>query len=191
MNELFPIFLKAHQIPILIIGGGEVAAEKLKFLIKSSPNAKVTLVAKEIAPITQQFLQRNPSIQFHNRWFKKEDLYEKKIVIAATNNQGLNLELSVYSKKLNFLLNVADQPQFCDFYLGGIVTKKNLKIAISSNGKSPILTKRLREFFEENLPNEIDSSIEKMEVFRKMLTGEFNEKLKVLSEMTENLINKN
>ena len=51
-------------------------------------------------------------------------------------------------KSRNLLVNVADTPELCDFYLGGIVTKGNIKVAISTNGKSPTMAKRLRQFFE-------------------------------------------
>jgi precorrin-2 dehydrogenase/sirohydrochlorin ferrochelatase len=85
------------------------------------------------------------------------------------------------------LLNVADKPEFCDFYLGGVVTKGDLKIGISTNGKSPILAKRLRETFEEILPPSLEETIASTNLLRKKLHGNFEEKLKTLNELTKDL----
>ena len=52
VNELYPIFLKTEQLQILIVGGGNVALEKLEFLLKSSPNAQITMVAPFYRDIT-------------------------------------------------------------------------------------------------------------------------------------------
>ena len=59
-NTLYPIFLKLHQLPTLIVGAGEVGHEKLSFMLKSSPKAQVTLVAPWIAPKIQKLLEMYP-----------------------------------------------------------------------------------------------------------------------------------
>jgi len=190
MNELFPIFLKANQINMLIIGGGKVAQEKLFFLQKSSPLAKITLVAKEINEEVYSILLQFPRPTIYNRSFTIEDIADKHIVIAATNNHPLNIELRYLADKYHFLLNVADKPEFCDFYLGGVVTKGDLKLAISTNGKSPILAKRLRETFEEILPPSLEKTISSTHELRKKLHGNFDDKLKKLNALTQELITK-
>ncbi len=149
MNELFPIFLKADKINFLIVGGGKVALEKLFFLQKSSPNAKIELVAIEILPEVFELVKKFPDSKLFHRAFSVDDLADKQIVIAATNNSLLNLRLRDLADKYKFLLNVADKPEFCDFYLGGVVTRGDLKIGISTNGKSPVLAKRIRQWLED------------------------------------------
>ena len=71
------------------------------------------------------------------------------------------------------MVNVADTPDLCDFYMGGIVTKGNLKIAISTNGKSPTVAKRLRQWLEAVLPDEIDDLLETLRRYRKTLKRRF------------------
>ncbi|MCH2233932.1 MAG: bifunctional precorrin-2 dehydrogenase/sirohydrochlorin ferrochelatase [Crocinitomicaceae bacterium] len=188
MNELFPIFIKAHETPILIIGGGEVAEEKLHFLLKSSPHARVKVVAKELTPGVISFLDNHPNLIVARRAFEPEDLKGKKLVIVAANNPELLEEVKALSEEHDILMNSADNPPYCDFYLGGIVTKGNLKIAISTNGKAPIIAKRLREFFELNLPDNLEENLEVLETLRRQLTGDFEKKLSQLNELTKELI---
>lgn len=187
MNELFPVFLKTNQLNFLVVGGGNVAHEKLHFLFKSSPKTKIDLVAEKILPEVFELLKKFPDAKVYQRKFKDDDVFDKHLVIAATNNMSLNMHLRTLANKHQFLLNVADKSELCDFYLGGIVTKGNLKIGISTNGKSPILAKRLRETFEEILPPSIEATIESMYHLRKKLHGNFDAKLKVLNELTTEL----
>ena len=85
---------------------------------------------------------------------------------------------------------MADTPELCDFYLGSIVTKGDLKIAISTNGKSPTLSKRIREFFEDILPDNINDLILNLNEYRKTLKGNFEEKVDALNEITKSFKNK-
>ena len=81
-------------------------------------------------------------------------------------------------------MNVADTPDDCDFYLGSIVKKGDLKLAISTNGKSPTFAKRLRETFEEILPASIQSILDNLSAIRQKMKGDFNDKVEKLNELT-------
>ncbi|MBL7899695.1 MAG: bifunctional precorrin-2 dehydrogenase/sirohydrochlorin ferrochelatase [Crocinitomicaceae bacterium] len=188
MNELFPIFLKADKINFLIVGGGKVALEKLFFLQKSSPNAKIELVALEILPEVFELLKKFPESKLFHRAFSIDDLADKQIVIAATNNPLLNQRLRDLADQYKFLLNVADKPEYCDFYLGGIVTRGDLKIGISTNGKSPVLAKRIRQWLEAVLPDSIEKAISLNHRLRKKQKGNLEEKVRKLNKLTEGLI---
>jgi precorrin-2 dehydrogenase/sirohydrochlorin ferrochelatase len=83
---------------------------------------------------------------------------------------------------------VADTPELCDFYLGGIVNKGNIKIAISTNGKSPTKAKRLRQFFEDVIPDEVDDLAQNLNRFRKTIKGDFALKVTKLNRLTKGLI---
>ncbi|WP_027125781.1 precorrin-2 dehydrogenase/sirohydrochlorin ferrochelatase family protein [Gelidibacter mesophilus] len=188
-NNLYPIFLKMHQIQTLIIGGGNVALEKLTFLLKSSPNANVELVAPffrdEVKNLAAQF-----DINLIYTAYDSAFLCDKDLVIAATDNVEVNQQIYKDAKRRNLLVNVADTPEFCDFYLGGIVTKGNVKIAISTNGKSPTTAKRLRQFFEEVIPEDVTILVENLNHYRKTIKGNFEQKVTALNKITETLISK-
>jgi precorrin-2 dehydrogenase/sirohydrochlorin ferrochelatase len=189
-NEFYPIFLKAHELNILIVGGGNVGLEKLSFLLKSSPNAKVSLVAPFIKEEIKILAATHPTVTLIKEEYAKEYLDEKHIVIAATDDQMVNLNIFLEAKQRNLLVNLADQPQYCDFYLGGIVTKGHVKIAISTNGKSPTTAKRLRQFFEQIIPESINELVQNLHTYRKRLKNDFEYKVDTLNELTETLLDK-
>lgn len=74
------------------------------------------------------------------------------------------------------------------FYLGGIVTKGNVKIAISTNGKSPTTAKRLRQFFEQIIPESIDELVQNLHSYRKRLHQNFEQKVDTLNDLTKSLL---
>lgn len=189
-NNLFPIFLKVDKLRVLIVGGGNVGSEKLRFLLKSSPSTKVTLIAPEISDEIDILSAQYPNVTLVNREFRAADLNGEDIVIVATENHELNLEIQKLTKERKILVNVADTPDLCDFYLGSIVTKGDLKIAISTNGKSPTFAKRFREFLEEALPDDLQKVIDNLNKIRGKLNGDFAHKVKTLNELTSNLVSK-
>ena len=77
-------------------------------------------------------------------------------MIAALNDQAVSEQVSQDAAEQGKLINVADKPDLCDFYLGSIVQKGSLKIAISTNGKSPTIAKRLKEVLGEMIPGEME-----------------------------------
>lgn len=190
-NELYPVFLKVHQFDTLIVGGGEVGLEKLSFLLRSSPHAKVTLVGKEIREEIKELAYRHPGVTLMERPYSKADLTEMQMAIVATENPALNRKIRDEAKSRGILVNVADTPELCDFYLGSIVTKGDLKIGISTNGKSPTVAKRLRELLTATLPEEIDDLLANMRVIRNRLKGDFAFKVKKLNQITSDLVSRN
>jgi precorrin-2 dehydrogenase/sirohydrochlorin ferrochelatase len=189
-NELYPIFLKLHQINVLIVGGGNVGLEKLSFMLKSSPNANVEVVATKFLPELEALVEKHPSVQLTQAKFKKKMLKKRHMVIACTDDLEVNKRVYDLSRKRFLICNIADTPPLCDYYLGGIVTKGNVKIAISTNGKSPTTAKRLREFFEEVIPEDVNKMVENLNEYRKTLKGNFEEKVQKMNEITEALKNK-
>ncbi|MGE8430229.1 MAG: precorrin-2 dehydrogenase/sirohydrochlorin ferrochelatase family protein [Sphingobacterium sp.] len=188
MNQLFPIFVKVNQIDTLLVGGGKVALEKFQALISNDERLNLTIVTREIIPEFEELLQNYAQIQLHIRPFIPDDLTDKQLVIAATNNIELNEQLRNLTRQNNILFNAADKPELCDFYLGSIVKKGDLKIAISTNGKSPTIAKRVKELLNDLLPEEIDETLSLMSSYREQLRGDFEYKVKQLNEHTKNIL---
>jgi precorrin-2 dehydrogenase/sirohydrochlorin ferrochelatase len=186
-NELYPIFLKLNQLNVLIVGGGNVGLEKLSFMLKSSPNANVEVVATQFLPELEALAEKHPSVKLTQSKFKKKMLKKRHLVIACTDNLEVNKRVYDLSRKRYLICNIADTPPLCDYYLGGIVTKGNVKIAISTNGKSPTTAKRLREFFEDIIPDDINQMVENLNEYRKTLKGNFQEKVDKMNEITQAL----
>ncbi|MCG9794186.1 precorrin-2 dehydrogenase/sirohydrochlorin ferrochelatase family protein [Flavobacterium algicola] len=186
-NELYPIFLKLQNLSVLIVGGGNVGLEKLSFLLKSSPRAVVEVVAPEFLEALVTLAAKHPSVKLTQKRFKKKMLKKRNMVIACTDDLKVNKRVYDLCRERYLICNIADTPDLCDYYLGGIVTKGNVKIAISTNGKSPTTAKRLREFFEEVIPEDINQMVENLNEYRKTLKGDFEEKVQKMNEITETL----
>ena len=183
-NTLYPVFLKLKSLRVLIVGGGNVALEKISFMLKSSPDARITLVADEIQHSIQELTSSFPEVKLVHRRFRIWDLLKKDLVILATDNYQTHVRIRKWAHLKGLLVNVADTPELCDFYLGAIVTKGNLKVAISTNGKSPTMAKRLREFFEEVLPENTDDLLTNMNQVRSEMKGDLQQKVDALNEVT-------
>ena len=159
-------------------------------MLKSSPNANVEVVAPKFLPELEDLVEKHPSVKLTKAKFKKKMLKKRHMVIACTDDLKVNKRVYDLSRKRYLICNIADTPDLCDYYLGGIVTKGNVKIAISTNGKSPTTAKRLREFFEEIIPDDINKMVENLNEYRKTLKGNFEEKVQKMNEITESLKNK-
>ncbi|WP_345988197.1 TSUP family transporter [Chryseobacterium sp. Chry.R1] len=183
-NSLYPIFLKLEQLSLLIIGGGRVALEKLESVLGNSPETSIKLVAKEIITEVKALQARFPNIQIHERPYNENDFNNADLAIIAVNDLELAGQIREKARNHDLLVNIADKPDLCDFYLGSIVRKGSLKIAISTNGKSPTIAKRLRETFTEIIPDEMDTVLDNMQDIRNQLKGDFNYKVKELNRVT-------
>lgn len=183
-NNLFPVFLKLEELDTLIVGGGNVGLEKLNALLKSSPAARITIVAPNIKEEIKILAIGLKHIRLIERNFRVRDLQNKDMVVLATDDRDLHLRIRVLARKRRLLVNVADTPDLCDFYLGSVVTKGNIKIGISTNGKSPTIAKRMREYLEEALPEDTNVLLKKMQHIRERMKGDFAHKVKVLNDIT-------
>ncbi|MDP3467759.1 MAG: TSUP family transporter [Daejeonella sp.] len=187
-NQLFPVFLKLNQLKVLLVGGGNIGLEKLQAVLLNSPEAKINIVSDTFLPALLDFVAAYPEVKLFHRRFEPNDLLGHDLVILATGDNHINAEIRTMARGLNLLINVADKPELCDFYLGSIVKKGDLKIGISTNGKSPTIAKRLKELFQENLPDELDLSLQQMNALRNTLNGDFAHKVKELNKATAILV---
>ncbi len=190
-NMLFPVFLRLDRLHILIVGGGKVGLEKISSLWTNSPNASIRLVAPEIDPEIEQLALQNPDfLKLSYKEYQRDDLANADIVIAATCIRSLNHQIWSDAKSQRIIVNVADTPELCDFYMCSVVKKGDLKIGISSNGLSPTITKRVRELLEEVIPDSIDDLLHNLRSIRDRLKGDFEYKVQKMNELTSIFTNK-
>ena len=189
-NNLMPVFLKLEQMRLLIVGGGIVGLEKLSAVLANSPSTKIRLVGITISNEIRHLAVKNNNIELYERAFEESDLAFADIVITALNDHKASEEICLLAKKHGKLINAADKPDLCDFYLSSVVTKGSLKIAISTNGKSPTIAKRLKEVINNMLPDEMENVLDNMQSIRNGMGGDFNEKVKQLNDLTKVLVAK-
>ncbi|MCT3960357.1 TSUP family transporter [Elizabethkingia anophelis] len=189
-NSLYPIFVKLETLSLLIIGGGKIALEKLNSVLNNAPQTSVKLVAKEIIPEVKALQEEYKNLVLEQRAYTYADFDAADLVIAAVNDLVVAEQIRNDAHVKGVLVNIADKPELCDFYLGSIVRKGELKIAISTNGKSPTIAKRLREILTETIPDEVDEVLDNMQNIRQQLKGDFEYKIQELNRLTTEYLSK-
>ena len=186
-NPLFPAFLKLENLRVLLVGGGNVGLEKLSAILRNSPATAVTIVSLSFLAEVRELVAQHPRLHLVARAWVETDLDAHDIVFAATDDPALHRTIVAAAHARRLLVNVADTPALCDFYLSSVVVKGQLKIAVSTNGKSPTVGKRLRAVLEETLPEELDEVLTQMTIIRGQLAGDFATKVKSLNAVTAEL----
>lgn len=187
-NLLFPVFLKLEELKVLLVGGGKVGLEKLSAILANSPATAVTVVAVDISDEVEKLAKQHPNVVLYERPFTVTDLDNKDVAVIAVNDKEVSQIIRTAAKEKKILVNVADTPEQCDFYLSSVVQKGNLKIAISTNGKSPTMAKRLKEVLQHAVPAEMEDVINNMHAIRNKLNGNFEHKVKKLNDITKVLV---
>ena len=190
-NRLFPVFLKLEELDVLLVGGGNVGLEKLSAMLNNSPDTKVTMVADIFRDELREYVKDYPNVTLVERKFEFNDLNNRDLVILSTDNANLHASIKRVTAERHILCNVADTPDLCDFYLGSIVQKGDLKIGISTNGKSPTMAKRMREFLDDIIPENVQQLLENLREIRKSIKGDFQEKIRIMNEVTEGMVKGN
>lgn len=191
-NNLYPVFVKLEKLNVLIVGAGYVGNEKLNSILDNCPEAKISVIADRVSDEVSNLAARHSNVRLTQRKFEWADLDKKDLVFLATNDPELHKKISKVTRAKNILTNVADTPGLCDFYLSSIVQKGNLKIGISTNGKSPTVAKRIRQMLNDIIPENINTLLNNLHVVRNHIKGDFNKKVEILNHYTRSLIeNKN
>lgn len=147
MSKLYPLFLKIEGRPCLVVGGGEVAKRKIMVLLASG--ALVKVVSPAIDQRIVQLKEMMKGLTLCERVYEEADLDGAYLVIAATDDANVNETLFRQAVARGLMVNVVDKPELCNFYVPALVTRGDLKIAVSTNGTCPALAKKIRRDLEE------------------------------------------
>ena len=147
--HFLPIFYRISAQPCLVVGGGAIAARKSELLVKAG--GKVLVVAPEIDERIHE-MSDSGMLVFEQRRFAIEDLEGRVCVIAATDDESLNKEISIQAQARSIPVNVVDNPALCSFIMPSMVDRSPIQIAISSGGTSPVLARMLRSRLESYIP---------------------------------------
>lgn len=148
MAELFPAFLKLSGRSVLLVGGGRVAAARLGALVGSG--ARVTVVAPAIRPELER-----PGVSLERRAFVADDLDGAWLAVAAAT-PPVNRQVAAAAEARRIFVNAVDDPDNASVYLGGVVRRGGVALAISTGGRAPALAGLLREAIAALLPDDIE-----------------------------------
>jgi precorrin-2 dehydrogenase / sirohydrochlorin ferrochelatase len=165
----YPLFVELAGRKAVVIGGGTVAERKIETLLEYG--AVVHVISRDLTPELQDRL-KNGDIRLISREFDESHIIGAFIVIAATNDKGLNQRVSEAAKGLNILVNAVDQPEECSFIVPSIIKRGDLLIAVSTSGKSPALARRIRETLAAQFGKEYEYFLNMMARIRKLLLSE-------------------
>jgi len=141
MAALYPIYLDLAGREVLVVGGGTVAARKAAALLACG--ALVTVVAPRLCERMRETL-RGEAVTHLQRGYREADLRDKWLVIAATDDPGLNRTVSEDAARARLFCNVVDQPGLCSFQVPAVFRRGLLQMAVSTGGAGPALAKRIR-----------------------------------------------
>lgn len=144
----FPMFVDIKKKKCLIVGGGTVALRKVQVLLDFG--ADVVVVAPEVFPKIKEY-----PVTVYQRNFEKEDLQGCELVVAATDDAGLNHEIAEAAQKQKIPVNAVDQQEDCSFIFPSYVREQELVGAFSSGGNSPVLTQYLKKYMAQILTAEL------------------------------------
>jgi uroporphyrin-III C-methyltransferase / precorrin-2 dehydrogenase / sirohydrochlorin ferrochelatase len=170
MNYL-PIFIDIKQKPCLVVGGGDIAYRKITLLLKA--HAQVICIDQSACQSVQELADKG-RITLIQRNFKTSDINSQTLIISATNNSEINVQISQLAYEANIPANVVDSPDLCSFVMPSIVDRSPIVIAISSAGKAPVLARLIRGKLESTIPQAYGKLAELAGNFRDQVKEKFS-----------------
>jgi precorrin-2 dehydrogenase/sirohydrochlorin ferrochelatase len=147
----YPVLIRLDGLKVLLVGGGKVAERKAMSLLEAG--ASVGLVARDLTAGLASLVEHG-RLTLLGPQFEEALLEGAILVIAATNDKELNRRISAIARRRGILVNAVDQPNDCTFIVPSVMRRGDLIVAVSTAGKSPALSKRIRGFLEEKFGEE-------------------------------------
>ena len=179
----YPINLKIDDMKIVIIGGGKVAYRKcMNFL---AFNKKVLVVSKEFV---KEFEEIKEQVEIVKGAYNEKYIKDAFVVVAATNNKEVNREIGIYCRQYNKLVNVVDDKDLSNFTVPSFVKRGDLLLSISTGGKSPSLSRKIRKDLEEVYDDSYEEYVKLLGQAREMIienTSDIKERRNRLKELLD------
>ncbi|HBH1809480.1 TPA: bifunctional precorrin-2 dehydrogenase/sirohydrochlorin ferrochelatase [Clostridioides difficile] len=170
---LYPINLKLDELDVVIIGGGEVAYRKCKNFLEFNKN--VTIVSKQIL---NKFYDLKGNIKIIKDDYKEIYIKDASVIIAATNNRELNMEIGLYCRAKNKLVDVVDNIEISNFTVPSYIKRGDLLISVSTGGKSPSLSSKIKKEIEERYTEDYEEYLNVLGDIRKKVIKKYEDKSK-------------
>jgi uroporphyrin-III C-methyltransferase / precorrin-2 dehydrogenase / sirohydrochlorin ferrochelatase len=161
--QLYPLFADLNGRPVLVVGGGDVAARKTAMLLRAG--ARVTVGAPMLGPELRELVQQQ-RIVYRAGAYQSDWQDGVWLVVAATRSRSLNVRIAAEGHARQRLVNVVDDPALSSFHAPAVIDRSPLLVAISSGGVAPVLARRLRERIESLLDPALGSLLQLAQRYR-------------------------
>lgn len=138
----YPVFLDIAGKPVVVVGGGNVALQKVEGLVEAG--AHVTIVSPELLPQLRE-LAGSGRIRHIGREYQPGDLEGYLLAFVATDDRSINATVTQEGRKRGVWVNAVDDPPNCDFIMPGVIRRGDVVVAVSTSGASPAMARKLRE----------------------------------------------
>lgn len=145
--KYFPAALNLNGQVVKVIGGGRIAERKISSLLKTG--AHISVISPELSPKLEK-LFREGKLSWQRRNVHKQDLAGAKMIIAATDDQRINKNISVWARQLGILVNIVDNCRLSSFISPAVFRNRKAIITVYTNGKDPVLSRDLKNFLKEH-----------------------------------------
>ncbi|MEG0791022.1 MAG: bifunctional precorrin-2 dehydrogenase/sirohydrochlorin ferrochelatase [Gordonibacter sp.] len=172
MAKAYPAVLLLENKRAIVVGGGSVAERKVKGLLECA--ADVTIVSPRITEGLQA-LVRESQCAWKKKCYEGSDVQDAEIVFAATDDEEINARVFHDATEARLMVNVADRPELCSFYLPSVLRRGSLSIAVSTQGASPLLARRIRLQLEERFSARYEGYVDLLQSVRDTVNGEVAE----------------
>ena len=164
--SFFPMYMDMSNLKVLLIGGGEIATEKLEKLVDFTK--EITVITKEVSPEAQSLI-KDHCLTLYQRPYREGDIQGFDIVIVATDTVDLHKAIYEESRGTRVLVNSVDDTAYCDFIFPSYIKRGDLTVSFSTSGASPAFAKQIRRYFEQVIPENVDEFLQKMKRLRSEL----------------------
>lgn len=146
---LLPVALNLKDAPCLVVGGGEVAARKVRSLVECE--AKVHVVSPQLCDDLETL---RGHFEYSQRIFQSDDCNEMRLVFACTDSREVNAKIVDEARLRGVWCNIADDASASDFQSMATVRRGEITVAVSTSGGSPALSKYLKQEIESCIGDE-------------------------------------
>lgn len=181
---VFPLFIQIEKKPVLVIGAGNTSLRKVEKLLEF--NCDITVISPDFLPEFQGL-----NIKCIQKEVEENDVDSSYVfVICATDNASANQMVSRICQEKRIPVNIVDQPDLCTFFFPSILHQKDVVAAISSSGKSPLMSQYIRQNLEDSLPDTLGDINDRMGEVRLLVQEkiEFSKRKSILKKILYRLI---
>jgi len=181
----YPALLDLKDRNCCVIGAGQIACRKARSLLAAG--AKVTVISPSISKGIQA-LAKTGAVSVRRAVYRKQYIRNAFLVVAATSDAGVNNRVSIDAMNLRILANIVDCPALSTFIVPAVLSKKGLIISISTSGRAPALSRRIKQDLRRNVLAKYSKALDKISAQRMRLkksTASLSRRKAILTAMAD------